>query len=310
MRWIFLLVFSLNLIYIGWQLSVPSDDLYTGVKALKNVPPIVLLSEVRQAEQLALLETVQAETSKNEGAEQEKTATVDVVPVVSDVMADGDAGARAEKSVENANVEAGLAVKASVDAPVNVSVKTEAVEVEPKKVKVVAASEAGKPVPVIAQAMTSCFTLGPFRDLDKLRSFTREIKSYVVETDFRGREETEQSLYWVYVEPEKNRKKAIATGKRLKAKKIKDFYIIRDGEKINGLSLGHFRSKEGAYGLAKKVRKLGFGVIVEPVFKTYTVYWLDYKLAENTVIPQKVFDTYLKSTKKNKISRLTRACQI
>ncbi|MBT8119565.1 MAG: SPOR domain-containing protein [Gammaproteobacteria bacterium] len=159
-----------------------------------------------------------------------------------------------------------------------------------------------------AAQTASCFTLGPFRDLDNLRGLTREIKSYVVEADFRGREEKEQTLYWVYVKPEKSRKKAIETGNRLKAKKIKDFYVIRDGEKVNGLSLGHFRNRSGAYGLAQKVQKLGFDVLVEPVFRSYTVYWLDYQLASGVSIPESIFDKYIKTSKKDKISRLARDC--
>ena len=154
----------------------------------------------------------------------------------------------------------------------------------------------------------SCFTLGPFRDLDKLRSLTREIKPYVVTTDFRGREERDQSLYWVYIQPEKNRKKAIETGRRLKANKIKDFYVIREGEKIHGVSLGRFRNKNSAYRLAKKVKKLGFDVIVEPIFKSYTVYWLDYQLADGVDIPETLFEPYTQPTKKGKVSRLNRSC--
>ena len=154
----------------------------------------------------------------------------------------------------------------------------------------------------------SCFTLGPFRDLDKLRDLTRDIKPYVVTTDFRGREERQQYLYWVYIQTEANHKKAVAAGKRLKAKKIKDFYVIREGEKIHGVSLGRFKNKNSAYKLAKKVKKLGFDVIVEPVFKTYTVYWLDYQLADGVIIPETLLEQYIQSTKKGKISRLSRSC--
>jgi len=154
----------------------------------------------------------------------------------------------------------------------------------------------------------NCFTLGPFQDLDKLRDLTRDIKPYVVTTDFRGREERQQYLYWVYIKPETNRKKAVAVGKRLKAKKIKDYYVIREGEKIHGISLGRFRNKNGAYELAKKVKKLGFDVVVEPVFKTYTVYWLDYQLADGVNIPETLLEQYIQSTKKGKISLLSRSC--
>jgi hypothetical protein len=77
---------------------------------------------------------------------------------------------------------------------------------------------------------------------------------------------------------------------------------------VNGISLGHFRNKAGAYNLAKKVTKLGFDVNVEPIFKTYTIYWLDYQLAEGVTIPEKIFASYTANTNKDKVSRLKREC--
>jgi hypothetical protein len=172
------------------------------------------------------------------------------------------------------------------------------------------AAESVEDMPAESSPAIGCYTLGPFRDLDKLRGLTREIKSYVIKADFRGKEENEPTLYWVYLTPEANRKKAIETGNRLKAKKIKDFYVIREGEKENGLSLGHFRNKTRAYALAKKVKALDFDVNVEPVYKTYTVYWLDYELADGAAIPEKVFDEYIGTGGKDKISRLGRDCGV
>ena len=311
MRWLFLFVLSLNLAYIGWQMSKsPSDD-YEDVLPLKNVQRIVLLSELEpQQEDPAEAEQLDGKT---------ETAAIDEIP--NEQLPAKQAGPEqaAEKSQEVAEIapqtEKNVVVQADMKAG---QAEVVAVAEKPVSAEPLVTSAPAKPAPVKPapakpasakpQQQTGCYTLGPFRDLIKLSALTREIKSYVVSADFRGREEKEQTLYWVYVKPEKTRKSAVATGKRLKAKKIKDFYIIRDGEKINGLSLGHFRSKGGAYGLAKKVRKLGFDVIVEPVFKTYTVYWLDYQLAKGAVIPEKIFETYLKSTKKDKISRLSRDC--
>jgi hypothetical protein len=154
-----------------------------------------------------------------------------------------------------------------------------------------------------------CFTVGPFRDLDTLSGLTQDIKPYVATTSFRSQDESAPTVYWVYIKPEKTRTKAIEVGKRLKAKKIKDFYVIRDGENINGLSLGHFRNKDGAYGLTKKVKNLGFKVQVEPVYKKYTLYWLDYQLVEGKKIPAPLVDKYTKATKDETISRLTRDCE-
>ena len=47
MRWLFLIVLSLNLIYMAWQMFVPAPGLYAGIKPIKGVNPIVLLSEFK-----------------------------------------------------------------------------------------------------------------------------------------------------------------------------------------------------------------------------------------------------------------------
>lgn len=181
--------------------------------------------------------------------------------------------------------------KTTVEAVKNVAVKSEAVKVKP------------------AEQIESCFTLGPFRNLDKLSGFIREIKTYVVAADFRGREEKEQTIYWVYIEPKANHKKALEVSKRLKAKKVNDFYIINDGDKIHGLSLGRFRNKAGAYGLAEKVKNMGFDVAVEPIFKITTIYWLDYQLIEGVEIPEEILGEYIQVKGENKVSRLSRQCE-
>lgn len=289
MRWLFLIVLSLNLAYLAWQISVPASDAYVNVQPLKNVPAIVLLSEMRNnaqpdIEQASLADKVTAPaqqeaidsmaSDEQPMADQVSDETVVVVEATSEELSEEVLAAASE----NVLVE---------EAPVTV-----AAEIMPEP------SSQGE----------SCYTLGPFRDLDKLRSLIREIKSYVVAADFRGQEEKERPLYWVYIKPEINLSKALETGERLKANKIKDFYIIREGEKINGISLGYFRSKGGAFRLAKKVTKQGFDVLTEPVFKTYTVYWLDYQLADGVSIPDVILDKYMRSTKTNKISRLSRDC--
>lgn len=292
MRWLFLLVLFLNLAYVAWEMSKPADQ-YVDVPALKNVQTIVLLSELKQ------------QPSQPRPMSAEK----------GEVIAGGKAGAdSADKSLaENAQSAKQLdanevaATKVVADAQEKPVTQAMVPVASPKKTDVIDVVQTDQNQKEAAQA-ASCYTLGPFRDLDNLRGLTREIKSFVVKADFRGQEEKEQTLYWVYIKPEKTRTRAIETGKRLKAKNIKDFYVIREGEKENGLSLGYFRNKDRAYSLAKKVQKLGFDVMVEPDFRTYTVYWLDYQLSSGVSIPESIFEKYIKTTKKDKISRLSRDC--
>jgi len=309
MRWIFLFVLSLNLAYIGLKtIGAPATD-YSDVPPLKNVEAIVLLSELKSPPSSA-----QRGQSKNDTAVQDaaldKSADDEVVkqPLPKQVAAVVQEKVEVpEKVVEkNAESESVVATKTSVLATPMVDDKKS----DKQKVPADVAEKAKEVLPVAKVQKGGCFTMGPFRDLAKLRGLTREIKSYVVKTDFRGREEKEPTLYWVYLEPEKNRKQAIKTGKRLKAKKIKDFYVIRDGEKVNGLSLGYFRNKKSAYSLAKKVKNLHFKVVIESVVRTYTLYWLDYQLAEGVAIPESSIKKFTTSSKKEKINNLIRDCDV
>jgi len=331
MRWLFLIVLFFNLAYIAWQTTRPATQFYESVQPLKNVRPIILLSESKQ--QADVIATAQAPSLHNDDANERHEERVR--PEVNSEKPP----APLQMAVAVEAVTAPVKKSEEIKQPVLTSDEGKMVaDIKPLKTpdelqekpvmsrdgRYFARSQEGDAImsrdgrpdsPYGASSQegdaiqkASCFTMGPFRDLDKLRSLTREIKPYVVSTDFRGREEREQSLYWVYIQPEKNRKKAIETGKRLKAKKIKDFYVIREGEKIHGVSLGRFRNKNSAYGLAKKVKKLGFDVVVEPVLKTYTVYWLDYQLADGVSIPEVLFGQYTQPTKRGKVSRLSRSC--
>lgn len=299
MRWLFLILLVLNLAYIAWQVTMPATELYANVSPLKNVQTIVLLSENAE---------IDAAHALRKSARQDKAAASVIAgrEEIGGAAIEDQVAVEPLESVENKPVV--IAEVDLIDIEKSVQAKpTPEILAQKWSASVESAEEARQETSVQTE---SCFTLGPFRNLNELRSLTRDIKAYVTNTDFRGKEEKEQALYWVYVKPEKSRKKAVAVGKRLKAKKVKDFFVIREGEKINGISLGYFRNKAGAYGLVSKVKKLGFKVAIEPVYKTYTVYWLDYQLAAGTDVPESIFAKRLKSSRKDKVNRLSRDCDI
>ena len=156
----------------------------------------------------------------------------------------------------------------------------------------------------VTKVSGGCYTLGPFRDLEKLRSITRAIKTYVVDASYRSHQEKEQAMFWVYLKSVATYSEARALGKRLKAAKVKDYFIIKSGEKKNGVSLGHFREKDRAYNHQAHIKNLGFKAEVEAIFKDYTIYWLDYEVVAGKNIPKNVFDKHLTG----KINRLLRDC--
>ncbi len=205
--------------------------------------------------------------------------------------------------IKKSGPEVALAGVESVETEVAEAEPVEAKQAEPEQVEVKsveAESIVEKPLAIKRE----CFTLGPFRDLMKLRAMTRGIKNYVADASYRSNEEQEQEMFWVYLKPSEDYSKAKELTLQLKKKKVKDYFIVGSGEKVNGISLGHFREKDRAYTHAERIKSLGFRPDVEPIFKTYTIYWLDYELASGKIIPEKIFDKHLTG----KINRLLRDC--
>lgn len=247
MRWLFLFVLIVNVVYVSWEYSQLTDE-STVQTANNDIPGIELLSEIGQA-------------TKN----PTQTSTVAVSKV----------SEPSQRSAGDAKPAASMAQQT----PAATSVVTKL-------------------------GADRCYTLGPFRELDNLREFTRAIKDYVIAASFRSREEKEQSMFWIYLEPSASLAEARALGKRLESKKIKDYYVISGGPQDKGVSLGHFKAKDRAYALADRVREMDFKPVVEPVFRSYTIYWLDYEVPASKVIPQKIFTRHLPK----KINRLDRSC--
>lgn len=151
-----------------------------------------------------------------------------------------------------------------------------------------------------------CFALGPFHQKGSLQELKSEVAPYVVNAVIRDKKGQDYTMYWVYIHPEKNYKDIVEVGKRLKTKKIKDFYLIRAGEKNNGISLGHFRDKQRALRLEAKVKKHGFDVHVEPISRTAEVFWLEYELIDQA-LPREIVNRYTQSAD-TVVSRLSRDC--
>jgi len=292
MRWLFLFVLFLNLLYVGWQLMQPPEKMYADVAPLKDVTAIVLLSErVLPVKSVIIAEeaVVDEESFVVASTDEHEESIVEVA------AASKSENIKAAQPSDASIVKLG-AVKESVATEKEAGTKSKAPEVVSKQ-------------GLENQVANRCFSMGPFRNVEVLSRLTQDIKPYVASTSFRSVEKKEAKVYWVYIKPEKNRQAAIKTGNRLKAKKIKDFYVIREGEKLNGLSLGHFRNKKGAYSLTRKIKNLGFNVLVEPVQKKYSHYWLDYQLAKPKVdVPAVIVKKYLKVNKKDKVARVSRNC--
>jgi len=280
MRWFFLLLVVVNVAYVAWELNreqaVHADKAHLPV----GVQRIVLLRELESG--TSAKQDV-AQLSAKAAVKQSTTTPAEEVPVTSRSPA-------SDQDLAGATLP-GNAV--AVEVNVVMAEKQLAAPEEKVAVKAVA-----KP------AGDLCYTLGPFSEMNTLRLVTREIKDYVVEASFRSKEEQEQTMFRVYVRPVGNKQEAKALIKELVSKNIRDYFIITDGPNKNGISLGFFSNKGRAYRHADRVRKLGFDATAEPVFRSYTIYWLDYRIKAGHEIPQQIVDDHLE----NSAQRLSRDC--
>jgi len=281
MRWFFLILLIVNILYVAWELN-RERSIHTVTAALpKDVERIVLLSELeKDAGQKAAVE----KTGDAPASLAEPTTKI----------TDASPPGPAEQSQR---VEAAEEEETTIAAVMEQDADADSPETTDETVPSARA-------PVAEPAADLCYTLGPFREMDTLRVVIREIKDYVIEASFRSKEEQEQSMFRVLLKPVGSKREAKALTKQLVSKNIRDYYIITEGSYENGISLGYFSSKGRAERHGNRVRKAGFDAIVEPVFKTYTIYWLDYRIEAGHQIPPQIFEKHLEST----TQRLSRSC--
>lgn len=280
MRWFFLILLAVNILYVTWELKRERPVVSVTPTLPAHVDRLVLLSELEPetAPQTSLVQAIA------EDVEQEQEALATAVDETQPQTETGESESGGVASTDDADLA---------------EAHTTAAEPQAK-------TPADKPadLPVDEPASDLCFTLGPFREMKTLRVVTREIKDYVVEASFRSRDEQEQSMFRVYLKPVGGKREAKALIKQLVSKNIRDYFIITDGPNKNGISLGYFSDKSRAQRHAERVRKSGFDAVLEPVFRSYTIYWLDYRIKAGNRIPQTIFDQHLNST----TQRFSRSC--
>jgi cell division septation protein DedD len=279
MRWFFLILLVVNVLYVTWELNRERPVASVAPALPSHVDRLVLLSELES--------TTAPQTSVAPATPEVAEAVPEAVPTVVDEL--------------EQQSDTGETVSAEVAVPGDADVAEDGT--------IAAASQAEAPSDkptdhaVDEPASDLCYTLGPFREMKTLRVVTREIKDYVVEASFRSRDEQEQSMFRVYLKPVGGKREARALIKQLVSKNIRDYFIITDGPQKNGISLGYFSDKSRAQRHAERVRKSGFDAIVEPVFRSYTIYWLDYRIKAGNEIPQTIFDRHLNSSTTQRLSR-------
>ena len=144
----------------------------------------------------------------------------------------------------------------------------------------------------LTSLVNKCFTVGPFKEENKIAGFQKSIKNKVKKTGVRERVETLHWRYWVYLPAASSKSKAVDLASDLARKGLKDYYVIARGEFKNSISLGHFKEKEFAEHRLKTIKKMGYKPKMSPIEKEYTLYWLDYTAKNGSGFSKQSLDEF------------------
>lgn len=121
-----------------------------------------------------------------------------------------------------------------------------------------------------------CYSLGPLKETEQVQALKKQLQQWEYTGWQRKSQEAGRKGYWVLMPPLASRSEARQMVTELKAKQIKDYFLIATGEKANGISLGVFSTFEAAHRRINQLQKLGFKAIWEEVRLPVEEYWLDW----------------------------------
>jgi hypothetical protein len=133
-------------------------------------------------------------------------------------------------------------------------------QIEPEKIKVVAPSDvpplSARPAP--APVAARCIEWGSFTLTDAPRA-EKVLEPLVLGTRLAQRRTEEQAAWWVFIAPQPGgRPAAIRKANELKSLAVNDYFIVQEeGPHRWAVSLGVFRTEEGARARLAALRSLG-----------------------------------------------------
>lgn len=162
--------------------------------------------------------------------------------------------------------------------------------------------------PAVAKSDTdaspSCYTLGPFKTVDDANAARDQLKTAGVASKRRMSKDNSRKAFWVLLPPANSRAQARENVNELKAKGIKDYFLVVTGEQSNAVSLGVFSQSDTAKRRIEEIKALGFNPSIQNVDLPLREYWLDWPVEES--VPPDVMTRINKQY--DGIGQTTRTC--
>jgi hypothetical protein len=122
----------------------------------------------------------------------------------------------------------------------------------------------------------ACFSLGPFADTAAANAALEKLRPQISSSKLREVPGVSSSGYRIVLPPAATREEAQANAQRIGAAGFNDFLIINNGDEINSIALGRYRSRESAERRLLALQAAGFPVQMLPAGRAPpSKWWLD-----------------------------------
>ncbi len=259
MKWLFILLLLVNVIYLGWEMDRDVQLDYANVSAAVKIPAgtqrLVLLSELGKP----------PETRNRNGLDTDKSMhyfnSEPVLPIA--------LNPNTEKLVESLLSEQS-------------STHQDEMSIVPDYENNTLSTYSSPEVPV-------CYRYGPIPNLKESKLLSEWLNDRGIlykqrETDEQGRE-----LFWVYLTPRDSRASAEAAMKDLKLKGVKDIRLINEGDLSNAISLGLFSSQAAINRRLNEIKAKGYQSVVIPYSGGNKIQWFDVRVVKNAYYVDDLF---------------------
>ncbi len=259
MKWLFILLLLLNVIYFGWEL-----DRQTRIEVKNSTAPFIIPNNVKQLVFLRELE------SPPELRNQ---------PILNDESDAGDIDVNSLTDQSGSNDQ--LTDDVMIEGKFSGNLVSNLPDISAKRISQDEES---------AEAL--CFSYGPFPANEQAKNLKQWFEQKEILVNQRTDNEHAKQLFWIYLAPQKSRENAIAAIEDLKSKGIKDYRLISSGDLRNAISLGLFSTQAIVNKRLNELKSKGYQPIVVPYHNTKVIYWVDVKLMGQQNLLNDLFTEY------------------
>ena len=259
MRWIFIVLFAINLIYFGWEIDHQTRiDLGNSKEALvvpSGAKQLVLIRELPLPPPVRYSQEEEAENI----SQDMNIPGEDEASVVADINAED------------------IDIKENIDDALVTQLPDISAPGIPENIQ---------------QERIMCFAYGPFtehRQAEELMGWFQDRRVVVQQRLETGQE---NQLFWIYLKPQASRDNAIQAIEDLKSKGITDYRLIETGDLRNAISLGLFSTQASVNRRLNELKNKGYQPVVVPYRDAKAVYWLDIKLIEQQDVLNQMFTEF------------------